>query len=580
MAESTDKSQTPKLGLVAQVKLPKRRFRSRSFRCPPGFIYSLFRQSSAGPEFIESFGPNESGKVGNEEELYRIPIGGASHRYHYREPYTLVDGTVIELDIELFVTVTDGAKVTRLIIQDRDDPLVRLRGDIRWLLSKELGQRNYNQIFLPERKEIQLETLRYGEKVKQQARSGNYGLETTEVRIALYLPPELKKRWQEDIARWQEAEAKNLDIAKQRQQIQQNRDTSQLDVQGARIDADRDQQLASIQQEKQDQQRQREWTREDDERERELQKRRKEEEERQSDILGEIDHEAEAEARRQRAELTARQKEAQHDIEIDNFQTEASIGRREKEHEAELGEQQKTSDFERKQEAIRQREELRLEAERKAHEHQLQVEALRHQVSTDSLMVQVEDARRKREELDKIHNLRLLQVEKETQLRIEKIEAHQTRLLTSGEQEADLSHKRKLLEYHREELELDIKIEQLRHRNEITRQAGLDRLELNKMLVDTRLAMLDRISRGEVDLKPAQIDKLLGIDPMTEREMTPERIGNFVQVLKVYLEQGGTEELRDALLPLVAPDQPALPDGEATSDERVVVESESSTEEN
>ncbi|MFX1554536.1 MAG: CHAT domain-containing protein [Promethearchaeota archaeon] len=153
--------------------------------------------------------------MARDEELYRISIGGAPFRYAYREQYTLVDGTVIELDIELFVTAANGAKVTRLVVQDRNDPLRRLCRDIRWLLEVELSQYNYAKAFRPKTKEIQFDTRRYTEIIKQQTRTGVYGLDIVDVRVRLVLPPELKKRWEEDIARYGDVSFQNYTVIKQ-----------------------------------------------------------------------------------------------------------------------------------------------------------------------------------------------------------------------------------------------------------------------------------------------------------------------------------------------------------------------------
>ena len=543
----TQKNDSPmlELGIIAAVTVQARGIFSisRSFRCPHGFTYSVFRQTSAGPEFIQSYGPNESGNLNKDEEIHRIPIGGAPQRYMYREPYSLVDGTILELEIELFVLVADGARVTRLVVQDHQDPLKRLRDDIRWLLEAEVGQYDYSRIFFPKTKDIKLDTRGYGEKIKQKARTGDYGLDLTEVRIHVSLPPDLKKRWEADIAEWQQATISDIEkekIEKRRREQELRKDIAQLDIAASKLEAELDHQLEGIKHEQEDQEAQRIQTKDDKARERERQLRWDEEAARQLEIRSE---------------------------------TEQQIAVAQLEQRADLDKRKKADDFDLDREAIRQRHQLRLEYERKAQERKAQIETLQHQVSTDSLMAQLQQARRKQEELDKIHQLRLQQLEEWQKLRydealarqslqIKLFEEEQRRQLTSAQQKADLGHQYELLGYEEKRTQHEIRVERAHQMNEEIHLQRLARIELGKELIRARLALIDRISTGESQLRPEEIRQLVGIDPMNDREMTPERIASFMEALNEFLNEGGVEKVREALTQLSALNRPALTEGE------------------
>jgi len=556
MAKNTD-SPMLDLGLVTRVNVPTRGLFStrRLFRCPPGFNYSVFRQTSAGPEFVESYGPNESGNLDKNEELYRISIGGAPTRYAYRESYSFVDGTVIELDTELFVKVTDGARVTRLVIQDRQDPLRRLQDDIRWLLEEELGKLDYAKVFFPKTREIRLDTRSYGERIEQKAQTGDYGLEITKVRTRLILPPELKQRWEADIAEWQEivvSEIEKEKIEKRRKEAELTKEIAQLDVDATKLETELDQELEKIRHEQELAKTRREWTKEDEAREREYQLRLDEEAARQAEITS----------------------ETRHQIEV-----------RETEQAAELAERQRAEDFDLDRERIKQRHQLRLEAERRLQERGQQLEQLRHQVSTDSLIAQIEQSRRKQAELEKVHQLRLQRLEELAKLRydrgiadqrleIQRLEEEQKLLLTSGQRKADLKHQWKVLDYEEAQAKRDLQVERARQMDDVHYQERLARIELGKELVRARLAMLDRVATGESSLTPEQIDRLIGIDPMKDREMTPERIAHFMDALNEFLTRGGVEEIREALDQLSALKQPALPKGEGETGDSSKVQGE------
>lgn len=547
-----------KLGLVARVNLPSRFFSSRRpFRCPPGFMYIVFRQTSAGPEYIEYFEPNENGTLGKDEELYRVSIGGAPKRYVYRQPFTLIDGVVIELDTELFVRVTDGAKVTRLVVEDNDDPLLRLREDIRWLLEEEIKHQDYTTIFKPKTKKIELDTRNYGKKIKQKAKTGEYGLEITDVRTNIILPPELKKRWEDDIAQWQEAAAPEIEkmrLEKRRRETQLKEEIAELDLKAAQLESELDEGLERIKQSQEDRGRERDWSLDDEAEEREQKKRRDAEVIRQTEIKGEVLHEIDIRKTEQEAEIDSRRKEQESDI----------ISRK-KEQDAILMERKAEADFIRSEAEVQQRQDIRLEFEQKAHERQLQLEELRHHVTTDTIKAQIESSRRRKEELDKIHQLRLQMMDELDRLRIVKIEEEQKLQLTSGQQKAELEHQYKLLEYKEQELKLTIRTDRMRQQNEEVHQAQLTRIELGKMLVEARLMMLDRIATGEVQLTPKQLDKLFDINPMKEQGLTPERISGFIGDLKMYLKEGGVEEIRTALEELQTVVSPQLTSGDDDS---------------
>jgi len=191
-------------------------------------------------------------------------------------------------------------------------------------------------------------------------------------------------------------------------------------------------------------------------------------------------------------------------------------------------------------------------------------------------MTQIEDMRRRQEALERVHQLRLQRFDELARLRydelsfqqrlqLEELEARQELRLTSGQRRVELQHQYRLLEYREGELQVEIGADRERQRSEIDHQAALARIELGKKLVEARLVMLDRLSTGEVELEPALVDKLFAIDPMDDREITPEHISRFMEAINAFLEQGGVEKVRSAVEQLTAPVKPALPRGEESS---------------
>jgi len=525
--------------IVSRVNLPTN-FWTRPFTCAPGFNYGLFRKTSAGLEFISSYGPNERVKLRNDEELYRVPIGEAI-RHIDRKTYGFIDGTIIELEAQLDIAISDPARVLRLAVQNEfDDPLQSLETDVRHIIAREMSSLSYDRVFLPEGKEINLDVNRYAVDIKQGIPSDKYGLTITDVQVRRYLPAELKKRWEDDIASWQTARRNADELLKRRESIDISRETANIEVTTAQIEAERRQQLRAITEEEEDHATHREWEQEDKRLDRQQQLR-------QGDLQGQQNIE---------------RSEVQHDIDIRRTRADA-----------ERDEERTQTDFRFDQQRSEQTHQLLQEAERRAYERRAQLADLQHQVSANSWQVQIEDARRRQEELEKNHQLQLRRIEEQTRLQLELLESNQKLLLTSQQNNAELAHQFRVLDYQQKELDLQLEHERRSNRNAIELQAAEARIEMGKQLVKARVRILEKVAEGDVDLPIEQLAQLVEIDPISDRTISVQHISDLVDSLAQYLEGGGSEKIRTALSLLSGSQRPALSSNEIKEEPRRIVDS-------
>lgn len=516
------------LGLVSLVKIPERGFvlTSRSFTCPPGFLYCVFRNTSAGPEFIQSFGPNQKGSLEKEQDIYRVSMGGAPARHEFQESFTMLDGTKLEIATELNIKIADGAKVARSVVQDRIDPLKRFCQDVVSLLDDEIASLEYEKVFIPENKEITLKNRDLEEKIKQKSRATDYGLVLDAIRIKVIIPPELKKRWDNDIASWQTSEAKKTDIERRRKEVELKKEINKLTSEENRLDAELDAELEKIKTEQSDSKTQRTRQKEDDAIERERKLRKDEERERQNEIRSETDHR----------------------IEIQNVEQRAKF----------------------EQETAEQRQQLYLETEKRIHDRNESIEILRHKVNENQITEQLEQFRRRQEEFERVHQLRLArlqeladlqfeQMKATQQLNILKIQEEQKLLLASSQQTAELQHQYKLLEFKEKEIVYEVKAERARLENQEIHEERLARIQLGKDLVKARLELMERVSTGESNLTPEQIQMLIGINPINDKTISRDQIASLVDAIDEYLtSDNGTEKIRNVLHQLSDPNKPML----------------------
>lgn len=552
------------LGLVAPVDVPTVGLFSsgRPFSCRPGFIYSVFKTTSAGPEFVRSLGPNENDRLGKDEELYRVSISGSLKPYKYRETYTFLDGVVVDLDIELFVKVTNGEEVTIAVVQNSQDPLKRLREDTRWFLEKELGQLDYTSVFFPKTKVIKLKTKEYGEQVKQIARGGDYGIEILDVRIRLAMPSELRQRWETDIKNWEDASASEIDAEKlerRRQEVELTKGMTEVDLTIAQTQTEKDIRLEEIQGQKIDTQTQRERTRDEKTREWEYQQQQKAEEIRQEEIRSETEHRIEISTLEQEADRAEHKAAQDFDLSQTRIRQEHQIQTDSIQQEADLLRQAAKFDYALREEAERERHQLELQAIKEEEQRQQQLKALKHQAETQGYLIEIDESRRQQEILDETHQLRIEWLKDQQRLRISSLEDNQKRRLQVEGYKVDLDHQLMLLDYEKKRTEHELSVDRARKENEAQHQASLSLIQLREDLVRSRLALLDRITTGEATLGPELMDRILDVDPMKDQGATPDNIANFVQALNTYLKDGGAEQIRDALNQLSVSDQKALP---------------------
>ncbi|MGA7192146.1 MAG: hypothetical protein WBW94_00845, partial [Anaerolineales bacterium] len=166
------------LGIVARVNIPEKGLflTSRTFTCPPGYYYCVFNNTSAGPEFIQNFGPNQQGKLEKDQDIYRVAIGGAPYHYDFKSPFSMIDGTTVDIEFQLKIKVSDGVRVARWVIQDKIDPLNRLARDINNLIDQEISPMEYSKVFLAKTKEIKLSNQGLKGIIKKNIDPDEYGI--------------------------------------------------------------------------------------------------------------------------------------------------------------------------------------------------------------------------------------------------------------------------------------------------------------------------------------------------------------------------------------------------------------------
>ena len=505
------------LGLVSSVKISEKGFlvTSRPFTCPPGFLYCVFRNTSAGPEFIQSFGPNEKGTLEKEQDIYRVSIGGAPARIESQESFILVDGNNLDVLVELSIKITDGAKVARSVVQDKVDPLTLFKQDIRNMLDDDITPLDYEKIFVSDSRDVKINNHDLEDKIKKSGKATLYGLSLDGIRIKVILPSDLRKKREDDISSRRILESKKDDIDRRKKEVELKKEINKLTSEENKLDAELEVELEKIKNEHLEYNEQRDRRREDEALERERKLKREEERERQSEIRG---------------ETTAR-------IEIQNLELQARFD----------------------QQAAEQRQQIRREEEKKIHERNEAIESLRQQVNTNQITEEIEGFRRRQEEYERIHQLRLerlkeladLQFDRmraTTQLEITKLQEEQKRLLSMGQQEADLGYQYKLLEYREKETIFEIKKDRAQLENKEIHEQRLARIELGKELVRARINLMERLSTGESHLTPEQIRMLNGIDPLNERSISRDQIENLVEAIDEYMSSGsGAEKVRNVL---------------------------------
>ncbi len=514
-----NESQNPtlELGLVSLVKIPERGLflASRSFTCPPGYYYCVFKNTSAGPEFIQNYGPNQQGKLEKEQDVYRVSVGGAPYNYEFRSPFSMGDGGIVNVDIQLRIKILDGVKVARWVVEEKVDPIKRFRQDISGLIDEEISSLEYSKVFIVKTKEMKLNNQDLRDKVKKTLKPDEYGLILDDIKVKIVLSPELKKKWDNDIAAWHSSPSNPENMERRKQELSLKKEIATLDYEENKLNIELDRDLDKLKQEQETQKDQRGKQKEDEKLERGRKLRRDEETERQSEI----------------------ERETKHQFEMRQLESQANLN----------------------QETTEQRHQLFLEVERKIHERNLDIESLRHQLTSRREKDELENLRRKEEEREKIHQLRMRKAEQLAELefqklqslqglKISKLENEQRLLLTSQDQESELEHQYALLEYKGKEVDQELQTERARMENQEIHEERLARIELGKELVRARLAIIDRISTGESKLTPEQIKTLIGIDPMNERGIQTKQIAEVVEAIDDYLSSdSGSERIRSVL---------------------------------
>jgi len=512
---------TTDLGLVSLVKIPEKGiFRSsRSFTCPPGFYYCVFKNTSAGPEFIQNYGANQQGKLESDQDIYRVSIGGAPTRYEFKNSFSMLDGTVIDIDFELNIKIADGIKVARWVVEGKTDPIKRFEQAVLSLIDDDLASLEYSKVFIAKTKEIKLNNREFEEKVKQNLKAAEYGITLDALRIKMTLPADLKKKWEDDIAIWHTSTINPENIERRKQELLLKKEIAGLDLEENKLGIELDRDLEKLKQEQESIKGQREWQKEDETLERERKIRREEENERQSEL----------------------RRETENNIDVRNLENKANLD----------------------QQTTEQRHEIRLEAERKIHERNQEIESLRHQVSSNTMKDQLEHSRRKQEEIEKIHQIRLQKLEELAQLEVQELQAFQKLKISKLENEQKLllttSDQDALLDYKGREADQEIRVDRARLENQELHEERLARIELGKELVRARLAIIDRLSTGESKFTPEQIMTLIGIDPMNERVIKTEKIAEIVEAMDDYLSSdNGSQKIRNVLDQLSGPEHKTL----------------------
>lgn len=525
------------LRLISPLKIPETGFfrSKRLFTCPPGYYYCVFKKTSAGPEFVQSYGPNQKGTLEKDQEIYRVSIAGTPLRYEFQETFTMLDDEEIGANFELNIKISDGVKIARSVVQNRVDPLIYLKKDIKNIIDEEISQMDYRKTFSAKSRETKLDPRKFEEKVKQHTVPEDYGISLDAIRIKFVLSQGLKQKWESDITSWKEAEINQENIDKRKRELDLKEEIAQLSVKESKLSVELDRDLEKIKYEQEDFKSQRGIDKEDQSIERERKLRKDEESERQSAI----------------------REETEHLIDIRQIEQQAIFD----------------------QQTAEQRQQIRLDAEQRIHDRKETIKSLQHQVTTNQMMEQLDYSRRKQEELEKIHELRMQRLEEwekiqiqglqaNQNLEIERLQDEQRLLLEDKQNKAELEHKNKLLEYQKDEDEHKISVDRAKLENQEIHEDRIARIKLRDKLVEARLAMLDRISTGESKLTPKQIKTLFGIDPMNEKVVVHEQVAGIVDALDEYLSSdSGAEKIQNILSQLKRPALTTI-DAETSSDEQ------------